>query len=64
MWEQYKKTFKTIQAAIAIATIAIYFGLNRQGFVTLVFFLMMQAGALVGAAWAKRLRRKMQPQLW
>ncbi len=59
MWEHYKKTFKSVQAAIAIAIIGIYFGLHRMGVVTLVFFLMMQAGSLVGAAWGQRLRRKM-----
>lgn len=63
MWEHYKKTFKSVQAAIAIATICIYFGLHRMAFVTATFFLVMQAGALVGALWAKRLRRKMQPLL-
>jgi uncharacterized membrane protein len=62
MWDHYKKTFKSVQAAIAIATVGIYFGLQRRVSVTLVFFLMMQAGSLVGALWAKRLRRKMQPQ--
>ncbi len=62
MWEHYKKTFKSVQAAIAVATIGIYFGLQRQPVVTLVFFLMMQAGSFVGAAWAQRLRRKMTAQ--
>lgn len=59
MWEHYKKTFKSVQAAIAIATIGIYFGLHRLPVVTLGFFLMMQVGSLVGAAWGQRLRRKM-----
>jgi len=62
MWEHYKKTFKSVQAAIAIATIAIYFGLQHRASVTVVFFLMMQVGSLVGALWANRLRRKMQTQ--
>jgi len=62
MWDHYKKTFKSVQAAIAIATIGIYFGLHRMGFVTLVFFLVMQVGSLVGAAWGQRLRRKMTAQ--
>jgi uncharacterized membrane protein YfcA len=62
MWDHYKKTFKSVQAAIAIATIGIYFGLHRMGFVTLVFFLMMQAGSFVGALWAQRLRRKLRAQ--
>ena len=60
MWDHYRKTFKSVQAAIAIATLGIYFGLQRRAFVTLVFFLMMQGGSVVGALWANRLRRKMQ----
>ena len=62
MWEHYKKTFKSFQAAIALATIVIYFSVHRVVFVTAVFFLMMQAGSFAGALWAKRLRDKMQPQ--
>jgi hypothetical protein len=62
MWEHYKKTFRSIQAAIAILTIVIYVGLGRMWFVTAVFFLMMQAGSLVGSLWAKRLRDKIQLQ--
>jgi hypothetical protein len=58
MWEHYKKTFGSMQAAIGIATVVIYFGLQRMPVVTAVFFLMMQLGAVAGAAWAQRLRHK------
>lgn len=58
MWDHYKKTFKSMQAAIALATIVIYFGLHRLPAVTAAFFLMMQLGAVAGAAWGQRLRRK------
>jgi uncharacterized membrane protein YfcA len=58
MWEHYKKTFKSVQAAIAIATVAIYFGLGHLPIVTAVFFVVMQLGSLVGAAWGARLRNK------
>jgi uncharacterized membrane protein len=65
MWEHYKKTFVSIQGAIAIATITIYFAVHRMVFVTAVFFLMMQVGSVLGAAWAKRLRRKIEAQqMW
>ena len=64
MWDHYKKTFNSVQAAILIATIVIFFGLHHMWFVTAVFFLTMQLGSLVGAAWATRLRRKMNPRLW
>jgi hypothetical protein len=64
MWEHYKKTFGSMQFAISVASIGIYFGLGHRLAVTAVFFLMMQGGSLVGAAWAKRLRRKMQVTSW
>ena len=61
MWEHYRRTLKPVQAAIATVTVAIYFGMHRMWFVAAVFFLMMQVGALFGALWGQRLRRKMQP---
>ena len=64
MWDHYKKTFKSVQTAIWLATIVIYFGMHRLPAVTATFFLMMQAGSLVGAMWAARLRRKLAPRLW
>jgi hypothetical protein len=58
MWEHYKKTFGSMQFAIAVASISIFYGLGHRLDTTAVFFLMMQGGAVLGAAWAKRLRRK------
>jgi uncharacterized membrane protein YfcA len=58
MWEHYKKTFKSVQAAIAIATVVIYFALGHLPIVTAVFFLVMQLGSVAGAAWGARLRHK------
>jgi hypothetical protein len=58
MWEHYKKTFRSMQAAIALATIAIYWAFGVRPIVAAVFFFMMQLGSLAGAAWAKRLRHK------
>ena len=60
MWEEYRKTLKPVQALIATVTAATYFGMHRMWFVTAVFFLVMQVGALMGALWAQRLRRKVQ----
>jgi len=60
MWEHYKKTFGSMQFAIAVASVGIYFFLGHRLAVTAVFFLMMQGGSLLGAAWGKRMRRKMQ----
>ena len=60
MWEQYKKTLPVMQATILIATIIIYFAASRQWPVALFFFIVMQVGALAGAAWGARLKRKIK----
>ena len=62
MWDHYKKTFGSVQTAIALATVFIFFQFHHMWFVTGVFFLMMQLGSVLGALWANRLRRKMQPR--
>jgi uncharacterized membrane protein YfcA len=49
-----------MQPAIFIATIVIFFVTGRQPIVALVFFIMMQLGALAGAAWGARLKRKIE----
>ena len=58
MWEHYKRTFKSVQTAIALATVVIYFGLHRMPEVTATFFVVMQLGSIAGAAWGKRLQGK------
>ncbi len=58
MWEQYKKTFAKTQAVILVITAATYFLMGGMAARSAVFFLMMQIGALAGAAWGVRLRRK------
>jgi hypothetical protein len=62
MLEQYKKTFAGTQAVIAIITLFIFFKTHRMWFATAVFFLVMQAGAVLGSMWATRLKRKLRPQ--
>ena len=64
MWEQYKKTFGSMQAFIVLVTIALYFGLGRSVAMASGFFLMMQVGAVFGAMWAARLRRRFNPPAW
>jgi uncharacterized membrane protein YfcA len=60
MWEQYKKTFLGMQFAIVMIAYVIHTQTYRQWQTTAVFVAVMQVGALVGAAWAARLRRKIQ----
>ena len=62
MLEQYKKTFRAIQLVIAIITGVIFFKTQHQLVPTLVFFLIMQVGAVLGAMWATRLKRKFRTQ--
>jgi hypothetical protein len=64
MWEQYKKTFGSMQLFIAVVTVGLFFGLGHQWSLAVGFFLMMQTGAVFGAAWATRLRKRFHPPAW
>jgi uncharacterized membrane protein YfcA len=64
MWEQYKKTFAKTQAVIAMVAAATYFYMGQVPARTAVFFLVMQIGAVVGAAWGVRLKRKVDSRAW
>lgn len=58
MWEQYKKTWMGTQAVILMISAAV-FRFSHLWDLTALFFLTMQVGAVVGAAWALRLRGKL-----
>ena len=58
MWEQYKKTFARTQAVIAVITFATYVYLGHDLRRSAAFLLMMELGAIAGAMWGVRLRRK------
>jgi hypothetical protein len=60
MWQHYQRTFAGMQIMIAVVTVGIYFFLGRQMAAAVMFFIVMQIGALLGAAWAARLRRLME----
>jgi len=64
MWEQYKRTFSSMQVFIAVVTVGLFFGLGRTWTLATGFFVMMQVGAVFGAAWAARLRRRLNPPVW
>jgi hypothetical protein len=64
MIEHYRKSFFGMQSFIAVVVVAVYFAMNRRVVPAATFFLTMQIGALVGAAWASRLRRKVQGRVW
>ena len=58
MLDQYKKTFAPTQAVIAMIAVAVLRLRNSWGLAGL-FFLTMQVAAVIGAAWALRLRDKL-----
>ena len=58
MWQQYKTTFSKTQAIIAVATIGTYLYLGHGVARSAAFFVVMQIGAVVGAMWGTRLKRK------
>jgi hypothetical protein len=62
MWDHYKETFPRVQLMIAFITAVVFFGLHQMWFVTATFFVVMQLGSVVGAAWASRLKRKLRPR--
>jgi hypothetical protein len=64
MWEQYKRTFRKTQAVIATVTVATYYGLGQVASRSAVFFLMMQVGAVLGAMWGVRLKKKVDGKAW
>jgi hypothetical protein len=64
MLEQYKKTFGKTQALIGIITAGTYLFLGQVAARSAVFFLMMQLGAVLGAAWGTRLKRKVDGKAW
>jgi uncharacterized membrane protein YfcA len=58
MWHQYKRTFAKTQLVIALVTAGTFLGLGQVWARSAVFFLVMQVGAVLGAGWGVRLRRK------
>jgi len=62
MWEHYRKTLARMQMFILLASTALYYVLGRRVLVAATFFAMMQVGALVGAWWGDRLRRRLRHQ--
>jgi hypothetical protein len=58
MWEQYKRTALVMQATILLACVGVYFMMGRQPLAVLVYFAVMQAAALFGAAWGASLKQR------
>jgi hypothetical protein len=58
MWNQYKKTAKMMQSFIFITCVSVFFLTGRQPVAAVAYFVVMQGGALFGAAWAARLKAR------
>jgi hypothetical protein len=59
MLERYKRTFLGTQIMIALITGVIFYKLQVWQ-AAAVFFATMQLGAVAGAMWASRLKRKIE----
>lgn len=57
IFETYKNTFWRMQIVMAVATLMIAAISHSRGLAGL-FFVVMQASALIGASWATRLKNK------
>lgn len=62
MWDHYRRTFAKMQIFIWLAAGGVFYALGRRFLVAIVFFAMMQVGAVVGAWWGERLRRRLRVQ--
>jgi ABC-type bacteriocin/lantibiotic exporter with double-glycine peptidase domain len=60
MWSYYKKTFLAVQFVAVFVSWMVYSNTKHELVPTAVFFLFMQASAVLGAMWANRLHRKIQ----
>ena len=59
MLERYRRTFFVTQAGIAAVTLAILLQSHRL-FAAAAFFGAMELGALLGAMWAARIKRRIE----
>jgi hypothetical protein len=64
MLEHYKKRFLGMQSFIALVVISVYFAMDHRVVPATFFFVTMQVGALIGAAWAARLTKRIQGRVW
>jgi hypothetical protein len=60
MWVQYQRTFLRIQAIIAIVTCLALVATGFRLSAAVVFFAVMQVGAVCGAMWGVRLKGKLE----
>jgi hypothetical protein len=59
MWDQYKRTLRSMQVVIAVVSMAVLLWSHSWALAAL-FFCVMQLASAVGGLWAGRLKRKFQ----
>jgi hypothetical protein len=59
MWEQYKRTFRSMQALMIVVTLVVM-SWTRTWTYAAAFFAMMQVGAVMGAAWGHQLKNRIR----
>ncbi len=60
MWDQYKKTFLGVQVLAVGSALWVYFAMTHWWASAALVFLTMQLGGVEGAAWANRIRKRVQ----
>jgi hypothetical protein len=59
MWEQYKRTFRSMQALMIVVTLVVMSWTRSMTF-TATLFAMMQVGAVVGAMWGHQMKQRVR----
>jgi hypothetical protein len=57
MWEQYQRTFRSMQALILVVTLGVMAGTHRWTTAG-AFFVTMQLGAIFGAKWGNQIKQR------
>ena len=59
MWEQYKRTFRSMQALMIVVTL-IVMSWTHAWTTALAFFATMQIGAVLGAMWGHQMKQRIR----
>ena len=59
MWEQYRRTFRSMQALMVVVTLVVM-SWTRSVPLTVALFVMMQIGAVLGAMWGNQLKQRIR----
>ena len=59
MWDQYKRTFRSMQALMIVVTLVVM-SWTRSTTFTATLYLTMQLGAVLGAMWGHQIRQRHQ----